>query len=181
MALWVSALMDSVVALELACGVMTVIVMDDGVSRGYTVFFPGLLSHGRPVFAANLDTVMEYVYVRILVQTCITLILLVLRNDSAMLDTTSLATVVYTVIRITSTKRIRMNVIGSNVTYNIAPISICVDHLSFCVMIACCLVVRNNMGSGYLFFTVPILLFIFAICVAPFYSVYLLRHRRSGR
>lgn len=149
------------------------IVVTNGESTGYTIFFPGDRFKGRKYQARDLASGMRYAPSRILFQIALSCVCVMYKHNVNVLNIISMATLIYVAITILSTKHIPVDSASGKWSYSLAPTLLWLDHFSRYTMIFVVLIITNVYGSlGSSFATIPALLAVFVALIGlfPIYS-----------
>lgn len=149
------------------------IVVTNGESTGYTIFFPGDRFKGRKYQARDLASGMRYAPSRILFQIALSCVCLMYRRNVNVLNIISMATLIYVAITILSTKHIPVDSASGKWSYSLAPALLWLDHFYRYTMLFVVLLITNVYGSlGGSFGTIAALVAVFVAFIGlfPIYS-----------
>jgi len=149
------------------------IVVTNGESTGYTIFFPGDRFKGRKYQARDLASGMRYAPSRILFQVALSCVCVLYRHNINVLNIISMATLSYVAFTILSTKHIPVDSTSGMWSYSLAPALLWLDHFSrYTMLFAVVLItdVYGSLGSSFAIIAVLVEVFVAFIGLFPIYS-----------
>lgn len=145
------------------------IVVTNGESIGYTIFFPGNRFKGRKYQARDLASGMRYAPSRLLFQVVVCCLCVLYRHNINMLNIISMVTLCYVAFTIFSTKHISVDSTSGKWSYSLAPALLWLDHFSRYAMLFLVVLISNAYGSiGSSFGTVAVLIAVFVAFIGLF-------------